>query len=607
VELAHFAGAVSRACPDPSCATVESVICTAELERRPPRPPDFAGESRALAALVEAMSSAGSHADGVLQQLAEAALVLCRAHSAGVCVLEDNDGNEVTRWRAAAGAWERFLGTDVPRGGCFCCAALERGTPLLMQHPERHFPRIEKAPPLVEVLMVPFYAAGTAVGTVWVGAHDEARHFDAEDLRLLMRLSRFAATAYQLLTTRQLRAELTAERAQEARLSADLDALLAAARRKDEFLATLAHELRSPLAAIRHAAHYLELRVPATADLQWAGGVIDRQIRQMSRLVEDLLDVARIAHDRLELRKECCDLAMAVQTAVETCRPVIEQQRQEFTLTLPEEPFAVDADPARLAQVFANLLINAAKYSEPGGRIEVALRRDGNDVVVAVRDHGIGIAPDLLARVFEPFHQIRSSQERSLGGLGIGLTLVKRLVELHGGSVSAHSEGIGHGCEFAVRLPLLAQPLPRPPALDGLPPAHAAERRRVLVVDDHEDTAEALSRLLQALGYETHTVNDGAAALAAAGEIKPDVALLDIGMLSMSGHELARCIRTQHWGKDALLIAVSGWGQEEDRRRAAEAGFDHHVVKPVDFDSLAALIAGRARSSAAQDGAARRR
>jgi GAF domain-containing protein len=254
------------------------VVCNAELERRCPRAADFAGESHALASLVDALAGAGSHADGVLQQLAEAALDLCRAHSSGVCVPEkDEAGHEVIRWRAAAGAWESFLGTAMPRACCFCCVTLESGTPMLMQHPERHFPRLDKAPPLVEVLMVPFHIAGTAVGTVWVAAHDEARHFDAEDLRLLMRLSRFAAMACQLLRARQLRAELTAERAQEARLSADIDALHAADRRKDAFLATLAHELRSPLESIRHAVQYMRLRLPASEELRWAREVIERR------------------------------------------------------------------------------------------------------------------------------------------------------------------------------------------------------------------------------------------------------------------------------------------------------------------------------------------
>jgi GAF domain-containing protein len=278
VEAAQSAGRGCEKRPNASRAALKCVVCNAELERRRPRAADFAGESHALASLVDALAGAGSHADGVLQQLAEAALDLCRAHSSGVCVPEkDEAGHEVIRWRAAAGAWESFLGTAMPRACCFCCVTLESGTPMLMQHPERHFPRLDKAPPLVEVLMVPFHIAGTAVGTVWVAAHDEARHFDAEDLRLLMRLSRFAAMACQLLRARQLRAELTAERAQEARLSADIDALHAADRRKDAFLATLAHELRSPLESIRHAVQYMRLRLPASEELRWAREVIERR------------------------------------------------------------------------------------------------------------------------------------------------------------------------------------------------------------------------------------------------------------------------------------------------------------------------------------------
>jgi len=373
------------------------------------------------------------------------------------------------------------------------------------------------------------------------------------------------------------------------------EALRRADRQKDEFLATLAHELRNPLAPVRNAIQILRLKGPLSPDVQWARDVIDRQMQQMTRLIDDLMDLSRITRNRIELRKERVDLARVLHGAVETSRPLVDASGHELSVVLPPEPVYVDADPARLAQVFANLLNNAAKYSEPNGRIALTVDRQGSDIAVSVRDGGIGIPEEMLPRIFDPFSQVNQSLERCQGGLGIGLTLVKRLVEMHGGSVAAHSAGTGKGSEFVVRLPIpIALAAPGSPATPDEPVAEAPARWRLLVIDDNNDAATSLGMMLSTLGYETRTAYDGLAGLEAAAEFRPDVVLLDIGMPMMNGYDVARRIREQPWGKEIVLIAVTGWGQTEHRQRTSEAGFDHHLVKPVDPAALAKLIASLA-------------
>jgi PAS domain S-box-containing protein len=370
-------------------------------------------------------------------------------------------------------------------------------------------------------------------------------------------------------------------------------------RRKDEFLATLAHELRNPLAPVRTALQVLRLKGPASPELQWGRDVIDRQMQQMTRLIDDLLDVSRITRNRLELRKERVELARVIHGAIETSRPLIDAAGHELSITLPPDPIYVDADPTRLAQVFANLLNNAAKYSESSGKITLIAERQGSDVVVAVQDDGMGIPVEMLPRVFDLFTQVDRARGHAQGGLGIGLTIVKRLVEMHGGSVVAQSAGTGKGSEFIVRLPVpIAQlsPSTAQPA-DAL--AEAPVRRRILIVDDNHDAATSLGMMLTLLGYETRTAFDGVAGLVAADEFRPETALLDLGMPRMDGLELARRIRQMNWGKDLVLIAITGWGQAEDRVRTREAGFDHHLVKPVDTAELATLLATAVREGRA--------
>ncbi len=362
-------------------------------------------------------------------------------------------------------------------------------------------------------------------------------------------------------------------------------------RRKDEFLATLAHELRNPLAPIRNS---LELMKRAGADaalLAVARDTMGRQVTLMQRLIDDLLDVSRITRNALELRRQQVDLAEIVGQAIEASQPLADEAGHAILVELPPEPIRLDGDPVRLAQVFSNLLNNACKYTPPGGRIELIVQRSHSEVTVTVRDNGIGIEPALLPRVFEIFEQGDRSLERTQGGLGIGLTLVKQLVELHGGRVEARSAGSGHGSTFTVRLPVQTlaasngmPPLPGPQDPDAPP-------RRVLVVDDNQDGAESLAMLLRIAGHETRLAHDGLAAVETAQEFAPHLILLDIGLPKLNGYEVAQRIRDSALGHEVTLVALTGWGQQEDRRRSKEAGFDGHLVKPVDYAELMSWIA----------------
>jgi PAS domain S-box-containing protein len=362
--------------------------------------------------------------------------------------------------------------------------------------------------------------------------------------------------------------------------------------RKDEFLATLAHELRGPLAPLSNVLEIWK-RTKDPGRLERARGTMERQLGQLVRLVEDLLDLNRITHNRLELRRRRVNLADAIHQAVEATRPLADSLGHELHVELPPEPVWLSADAARLAQVFGNLLHNACKYTDPGGGIWITAERHGGEAVITVRDTGIGISADQLDKIFEMFIQAETEPDKSRGGgLGIGLTLVKRLVRMHDGVIEARSAGSGQGSAFVVRLPVVDSREAAPAS----PPAATARAeepqrgRRVLVVDDNVDSASSLAMLLQLEGHETYTAHDGVEALAAIDQHRPDVALLDIGLPKMSGHDVARQIRERPWGKQVALIAVTGWGQDEDRRKSREAGFDAHLVKPVDRDALADLM-----------------
>ncbi len=360
--------------------------------------------------------------------------------------------------------------------------------------------------------------------------------------------------------------------------------------RKDEFLATLAHELRNPLAPIRNGLQLMKQSDGEAVMVEEARAMIERQLTQMVRLVDDLMDVSRIGQNKLELRKERVQLATILNSALETSRPLIEQMGQELIVALPKQPLMVDADMTRLAQVFLNLLNNAAKYSNRGGHIYISVEQHESDVAVSIKDTGIGISSDQLAHIFEMFTQVDRSLEKSQGGLGIGLTLVKRLVEMHGGSVEARSEGPGKGSEFVVRLPVAIEALgPQAAVVEEEQPANSSHR--ILVVDDNRDGANTLSTILGLMGNDLRTAYDGREGVDIAVQFRPHVMILDIGLPKLNGYEVCRRIREQPWGKEVVLIAVTGWGQEEDRRLSQEAGFDHHLVKPVDPKVLMKMLA----------------
>ena len=372
-------------------------------------------------------------------------------------------------------------------------------------------------------------------------------------------------------------------------------ALLEDDRRKNEFLATLAHELRNPLAPLRSGLEVMRLAENDPAMVTHARQMMDRQVHQMVRLVDDLLDLSRISRGKVELRMERVNLADVVASAVETSRPLIEQGGHELRVHLPAESIEIEADTTRLAQVFANLLNNAAKYTERGGRIHLSVVRDGAEVSVAVTDNGVGIPEAMLPRIFQMFTQVERSLDRSQGGLGIGLTIVKQLVELHGGKVVAISAGQGKGSTFVVTLPVQSARAPQATAIgqrSGAATTSATNRPwRILVVDDNRDAAISLSIMLELMGNETRTAHDGLEALTAAEHYRPDIVLLDIGMPRMNGYEAARRLRQEPWGTQLVLVALTGWGQAEDKERSRDAGFNHHLVKPVEISALETLFA----------------
>ena len=365
-------------------------------------------------------------------------------------------------------------------------------------------------------------------------------------------------------------------------------ALRDADRRKDEFLAVLAHELRNPLAPMRNALEIVRLSADDPSVGGRVRGTMERQVEHMVRLTDDLLDVSRITRNRLELRRKPVDLSVVVHRAMESSDPLLKERRHSVSLALPATPLVVDADESRLAQVLYNLLGNAAKYTHPGGRIHVQARRDGPDAIITISDNGIGIAHENLQSVFDMFTQVDASLERSQGGLGIGLTLSRRIVELHGGTIEAASEGSGKGSTMTVRLRAVesASGIEQIPARTFALP----KGRRVLIADDNRDSADTLASMLEMVGHDVRVCYDGVNALTQAELFRPEIMLLDIGMPVLNGLELAQRVRERPWGADIRLIALTGWGQPEDIRRSQRAGFDHHLVKPVELARLQELI-----------------
>ncbi len=390
----------------------------------------------------------------------------------------------------------------------------------------------------------------------------------------------FATVSQEITERRKLEEHLR-------KMAADLSD---ANHRKDEFLATLAHELRNPLAPIRNSLHLLRLSGELSPSLDSVREIMERQVDQMVRLIDDLLDVSRISHGKIELQRAAVELATIVSTAVETARPLIDAAGHQLALSLPAAPMILDADPVRLAQIVGNLLSNAAKYTEPGGQIWLTAHRERNEAVISVRDSGLGIPADMLPLVFDMFTQVDRSVSRAQGGLGIGLSLAKTLVEMHGGRIEAHSEGLGRGSEFLIYLPMMLDSQRHAARTPLRTNQSAVPGRRILIVDDTRAAGYVLGRLLETMGQKICTATDATAALESVRRERPDLVISDIGMPNIDGYELARRLRKEPDSKRLILVALTGYGQETDKQQAKAAGFDYHLVKPVSLKALQDLL-----------------
>lgn len=505
---------------------------------------------------------------------------LIGAHQAVTSFTGSGELTHAMHTRSLSDKYALWRGTEVPCGS-LCVEVCRSNQPMKLTQAEleaddrwqRDLEERRKQLPMRGWLAAPLTGRngrnGRNIGLIHLSEKYEGE-FSAEDEAILVQVALMASVALE-----------------NARLVEDLRV---ASRRKDEFLATLAHELRNPLAPLRNM---LQIMSQGRHDQQVVARACDsmeRQVVHMVRLIDDLLDVSRISRGKLELRREHVELGPIIEDAMEICRAQLEDGTHEFLVNLPPDSVRLHADPVRLIQIFDNLLDNACKYTEVGGKIWLTAELQGCDLLVTVRDTGIGIPPDKLDSIFQMFTQVDQSSDRIRGGLGLGLTLVKQLVEMHGGTITAHSDGAGQGAEFRVRLPMVAETAnPNTPSLTKPDEPHTANRR-ILIVDDNRDNADSLAKLLEFTGNKTLTAYDGLEGIRAAEEFRPDTLLLDIGLPKVNGLEVCRHVREQPWGKSVLVVAVSGWGQEEDRRKSREVGFDHHLVKPVNPSELVKLL-----------------
>ncbi len=425
---------------------------------------------------------------------------------------------------------------------------------------------------------IPLLREGRMVSSLVVAAQ-EARSWSEGEVALAK-----AVAERTWLAVEKLRLDAAVRQSEEALREAD--------KRKDEFLATLAHELRNPLALMGNVVNLIQIPGSSEGELRWGRDILDRQVNYLTRLTDDLFDISRITRQKLELQKERVDLREIVNAAVESSRPSIDEREHELVVTLPKQAIYVEADRVRFAQVLMNLLTNAAKYTPKPGEISLSVEPAGGLVVVRVKDTGVGLSAESLAHVFDMFYQVDRSYSRSDGGLGLGLTLVRQLVEMHGGTIEARSAGINQGSEFIVRLPILREPYPPQPFASPREAAKhpAATARRILVADDFPESANALAKLLRSDGNEVQVAQDGLEALDTIAKFHPHVVVLDIAMPKLNGYDAARIIREQPWGKKIILIAMTGWGQQQDLRRAKENGFDAHLTKPVKYEAFLAAL-----------------
>jgi signal transduction histidine kinase/ActR/RegA family two-component response regulator len=551
--------------PHQALATFEEVDIRCELRSRPHRPPNYEAEHRALAVLATEMAE---NPRNMLQKLALMAVDLCRADTAGISILE----GDVFRWESLAGVFASRRNNTMPRQASPCGVCIEQNSTQLMYLADRCFPALLSEPRFVEALLVPFHYHGEPVGTVWIVAHNYERKFDREDERVVRTLACFAAAGWQLWKAYKTEAESN--------------------RNKDEFVAMLGHELRNPLAAILNAGDVLHKLGIEDPDAMQAVDIVARQAQHLSRMVDDLVDLSRIAHGKLTLHKERVELRVVIDHAVETTRAQIERRQHRISVKCPAEPIILDADPVRLSQLLSNLLDNAAKYTPNGGEISAAAELADDRVNITIGDTGIGIPKDQIDSIFELFTQLRGSQMTTSRGLGMGLALVRTLADLHGGAVEVVSAGPGQGSLFTVRLPISAKSSARnQPKPTTKPSVEPTVGRRILVVEDNEDIAESLGTLLAMDGHTVSIAQDGAVALDMLLTFDPEVVLLDIGLPGMDGYQVARRMRAKTGRSNLVIVALSGYGEERHRRQSIEAGCDDHLVKPVKPDFLRSFLA----------------
>jgi signal transduction histidine kinase len=563
-----------------SCA-LESILCTDDLKQRPSRPPDHESENRALTALAQSMADAPQT---ILQKLADTILEMLSVGSAGISLLTEDERRFY--WPAIAGIWKPHIGGGTPREFGPCGDVLDRNIPLMFTHVERRYTYFQPVAPAVEeCLLAPFYVEGKAVGTVWAVAHDLTRKFDAEDMRQLVSMSRFASSAYQ--TLRSL-AQL-----QEAKREAE-----EANRAKDKFLAVLSHELRTPLtpAMMAVAAQELDDQLPPV--VREDARMIRRNLELEVKLIDDLLDLSSIKSGKLRLHLGVLDINDLMQHVCDMCLSNIRERGIRLHCDLDRGASNVVGDPARLQQVFWNLLKNATKFTPEGGDIHVTVENvNTNQVRVTVKDSGIGIAPDSLARIFDAFEQGDVLTAQRFGGMGLGLAISKLLVNEHRGSIRAETAGPNKGSTFIVELPAFSNDQSPPTPVKSLPAIGGQVKSlRLLLVEDHADTAILMSRLLAMSGHTVTTAATGTTALTLADERHFDVVISDLGLPDMTGYELMRRLRERHGTKG---VALSGYCMDSDIRKCLEAGFSEHLVKPVNIQQLEHTILRVAASAQA--------
>jgi signal transduction histidine kinase/ActR/RegA family two-component response regulator len=581
---------------------LEAVLCTEELARRPARSPDYEIENHALVALAQALADSPQT---ILQHLTDTLLDVFQLGSVGISLLRE-DGKSFY-WTAISGQWKRHVGGGSPRDFGPCGDVLDRGVPLLFTHPERRYAYLlELAPPAVECLLVPLFVGGEAVGTIWAIAHDDRRKFDAQDLRLLVRLSGFASSAFQVSSFHARTVELNealmrgAVRQHELTDAADESNanLQASDTAKDQFLAVLSHELRSPLNVIRLWSQILQGPSRDEASLRKGLEVIDRNSKALGQLIEDLLDVHRISTGGLRLELAEVDLCEIIGLAIDSIAPSALEKGIRIVRELDATPACVTGDPARIQQVLWNLLGNAVKFTQSGGQIRVSLRRRDARAELQVIDTGEGISAAALAQIFDRSRLPGPLLSPTHGGLGLGLAISKQLLELHGGTLTAASPGEGAGATFTVSLPLSSteKPPPRPEQSSQRAAKEQPSPIRgvlVLVVDDMADSLEVVRRVLEGAGAKTILAGSAEQALAALRKQRPDVIVSDLGMPVRDGYDLMRSIRAlpREQGGQIPTIALTAYAKSEDRERALQAGFQTHLAKPVEPDRLIAAIA----------------